>query len=427
MAKNFNNANTARAFEAAKKSSLKADVITVKMISNEDLLDYPHNHEDVTDTADLENSIKELGFTDPIEVTSFGQADGKYMIVSGHRRRTAGVKCGISAFPCIVKPFDSESQIANYVLLANSQRDSAKDALLFMKRYKLHEAYLENSGFSGNFRSEIAKRMGLSVQQADRYAALSQLIVPILDLVQQEEVGMSSVMPIAPHSVEEQQEIYEIMMVAHTNGISLTRATVKDIVSAYREGRKTWAAVREWISSQKNTSVKTPDFGFDNPRIVSDTPVVGASNRNDEVHREYDVISAEADRADEEQARWNALNTDSDSDSVEVLNDTESTNTGEKSSTSKTHDEPTAKEKNINNSANDIVKALNKLVGTLHEPYSFDSSDDASKMLEVMARTIRNIIYEMSSISDEFSLDKQHFILLDGIKSICRDFPNPEE
>ena len=46
------------------------------MISNDDLLDNPKNAEDITDTADLEASIQEIGFVDPIDVTPFGAPDG---------------------------------------------------------------------------------------------------------------------------------------------------------------------------------------------------------------------------------------------------------------------------------------------------------------------------------------------------------------
>ena len=69
------------------------------------------------------------------------------MIVSGHRRRRAGVKCGVELFPCIVKSFTGDKEVHNYVLLANSQRDSAKDPLLFCSRYKMHEEYLKTDKF----------------------------------------------------------------------------------------------------------------------------------------------------------------------------------------------------------------------------------------------------------------------------------------
>lgn len=112
MAKNFGNAiNTKIIDKVAKASAEKAQVTVLKMISNDCLVDYPKNQEDITDTTDLENSIKELGFTDPIEVTNFGQKDKVYMIVSGHRRRQAGVKCGMDIFPCIVRTFTNDNKI----------------------------------------------------------------------------------------------------------------------------------------------------------------------------------------------------------------------------------------------------------------------------------------------------------------------------
>ena len=236
MAKNFGSAGSAKTIkEVAKASAEKAQVIVVKMINNNNLHDYPNNREDVTDTADLENSIKEIGFTDPIEVTSFGQNEGEYMIVSGHRRRSAGVKCGMEAFPCIVKPFNSQNEVENYVLLANSQRDSAKDPLLFCKRYKMHEEYLKEAGFKGKMRDEIAKRLGISTPQADRYNTMNKVILPVWDMVRDEVVGMSSVLPMASHSEDEQAEIYNIMQEALKKGVTLTRDTVKMIVEKYRE------------------------------------------------------------------------------------------------------------------------------------------------------------------------------------------------
>ena len=83
MAKNFGNAGSAKTIKAvAQASNEKANVITVKMVSDENLIDYAKNNEDITDTTDLENSMKELGFTDPIEATDYGMEEGKYTIAS---------------------------------------------------------------------------------------------------------------------------------------------------------------------------------------------------------------------------------------------------------------------------------------------------------------------------------------------------------
>lgn len=235
MAKNFGNSAMAKRIEQVKQTSAeKAQVIVIKMIKDDDLLDYPKNHEDITNTIDLEKSISEIGFSDPLEVTDFGASDGKYIIVSGHRRRSAGVKCGINLFTCIVRSFSSEAQVENYVLLSNSQRDSEKDPLLFCARYKMHEEYLKNINFDGKVRDEIAKRLGISIAQADRYNTMNKVILQVWDMVRQEKVGMSSVLPLASHTEAEQLEIYKLMCEALDNNILLTRETVKNIVDSYR-------------------------------------------------------------------------------------------------------------------------------------------------------------------------------------------------
>ena len=149
MAKNFGKAGSMKQINAvAKASGEKANIVQVKLIADENLFDFEKNGEDITHTEDLEVSMQENGFTDPIEVTDFGMENGKYTIVSGHRRRMAGRKVGIETFPCIVRKFNSEVDLHNAVLLANSQRDSSKDPLLFCNRYKMHEEYLKEKNMA---------------------------------------------------------------------------------------------------------------------------------------------------------------------------------------------------------------------------------------------------------------------------------------
>lgn len=258
MAKNFNNAGSSQIIkDVAKASALKANVINIKMISNENLIDYAKNNEDVENTEDLEKSINELGFIDPIEVTDFETEKGKYTIVSGHRRRKAGLKCKIEIFPCIIRSFNSASEVANYVLLANSQRDSAKDPLLFCNRYKMHEEYLIENGFKGNKLEEIAKRLGISVAQSSRYKQFNKVILPVWDLVRNEVVGMSSVVPLATFEVNEQEEIMKIFEECIHEGDSLTRDRCKKIIDSYKEGKKNYFEIKQnnIIKETKNDNI----------------------------------------------------------------------------------------------------------------------------------------------------------------------------
>jgi ParB/RepB/Spo0J family partition protein len=236
MAKDFGKSPIAKRFnEVAKTTMANIDVTAIKLIENSALIDYPHNGEDISYTSDLENSINELGFTDPIEVTDYGMSDGQYMIVSGHRRRAAGVKCGMTLFPCIIKSFENDESVQNYILLSNSQRDSEKDPLLFCRRYKLHEQHLKSINFQGSVREEVAKRLGVSVQQADRYNQMNKVISPIWELIRSDTIGMSSVLPMATLNQEQQQAIFEILKEFIADGTELTREKVKLIIDDYKK------------------------------------------------------------------------------------------------------------------------------------------------------------------------------------------------
>ena len=238
MAKNFGKSPAAKKFdEIAKSSAMNINITNIMLIENSSLIDYADNGEDISYTEDIENSINELGFIDPIEVTDFSMADGIFTIVSGHRRRAAGVKCGMDLFPCIIRRFDNADDVRNYVLLSNSQRDSSKDPLLYCNRYKLHEQHLKSIGFKGSIREEIAKRLGISVQQADRYNQMNKIILPVWDLIREEKVGMSSVLPMAVLTSKEQHEVFGILKSHIENGAELTREKIREIVENYKKPR----------------------------------------------------------------------------------------------------------------------------------------------------------------------------------------------
>jgi len=252
MAKNFGKSPAAKRFDEVAKTTANTNITAIKLIEKSSLIDYPNNGEDIFYTADLENSINELGFIDPIEVTDYKMPDGQYMILSGHRRRAAGVKCGMTLFPCIIKSFENESDVQNYVLLANIQRDSEKDPLLYCKRYKFHEQHLKSVNFQGSVREEIAKRLGISVQQADRYNQMNKIILPVWDLVREGSVGMSNILPMAVLSQEEQQDIFEILRGSIDSEVELSREKVKNIIDEYKSKSVSESPHREDFDGREN-------------------------------------------------------------------------------------------------------------------------------------------------------------------------------
>lgn len=364
----------------AKESEEKANVITVKMINNDNLIDYPKNNEDVTNTIDLEKSIQEIGFTDPIEVTTFNMDEGKYMILSGHRRRTAGVKSGIRTFPCVVRNFKNDEDVWNYVLLSNSQRDSSKDPLLLCKRYKMHEEYLHSSDFTGNIREEIANRLGISMQQADRYNQMNKIIYPVWDLIRDEKVGMSSVLMMSSHPEEEQQEIYNMLIDCMNDGNKITRDLCENLIKAYRNGIKNYS---DYSDMTDNIPV--------NRAVEESSP--NNTLRPEEVNRENSYF-------EEEQKKECPHGEDEN---------------GETLATAK-KEKPNLTEieiKHIN--AAHIAKSLEQLENSLAKEHIFEKKDEIESTVSKIGVVVEALINELQKISEKY---QQESAVDDTIESI---------
>lgn len=390
MAKNFGNAGSMKAVANAKKvEQEKAQVVALQNISNDNLIDNPKNGEDISFTADLEESMKQNGFTDPMEVTDFGMDNGKYMILSGHRRRMAGVKVFGKEFffPCIVRHFDNAEQVQNYTLMANAQRDSAKDPCLFCARYKLHEEYLESIGFKGSKREEIAKRLGISAQQADRYNNMNKIILPVWDMVRAEIVGISSVQPMAKHTKEEQRVIYNIMQSAVDKGVNLSRDTVKKIVDGFREGKTTWEEIADM---PRDSGLPLNGFADSEPSESRDNGESG--NRNDEVNREHDPIADELDAMDEAERERNENQQDNED--------------GEDEAEEKEKHEPTPEEKALK-LGEDIAKQLAKLDTSLQDIWKCKDKESAVDIVINMKSTMLALVDEMVRVSDDWKINEE--------------------
>ena len=387
MAKNFGNAGSMKAVANAKKvEQEKAQVVALQNISNDNLIDNPKNGEDISFTADLEESMTQNGFTDPMEVTDFGMDNGKYMILSGHRRRMAGVKVFGKEFffPCIVRHFDNAEQVQNYTLMANAQRDSAKDPCLFCARYKLHEEYLESIGFKGSKREEIAKRLGISAQQADRYNNMNKIILPVWDMVRAEIVGISSVQPMAKHTKEEQLVIYNIMQSAVDKGVNLSRDTVKKIVDGFREGKTTWEEIADM---PRDSGLPLNGFADSEPSESRDNGESG--NRNDEVNREHNPIADELDAMDEAEREWNENQQENEDEAEE-----------------KEKHEPTPEEKALK-LGEDIAKQLAKLDTSLQDIWKCKDKESAVDIVINMKSTMLALVDEMVRVSDDWEINEE--------------------
>ncbi len=141
---------------------------------------------------DLADSIKEYGVLSPGLVRPLGDGDG-YEVVSGNRRFEASMLAGIETMPVIVRDMsDDEAIIA--MVDANLQRENIlpserafayKMKLEAMKRQAGRPSKENVSQVGTHKRSDqiLAEQVGESRNQIQRFIRLTELIRPILDMV----------------------------------------------------------------------------------------------------------------------------------------------------------------------------------------------------------------------------------------------------
>jgi len=135
---------------------------------------------------ELVESIKNVGVLVPIIVRSL--QDGKYEIVSGHRRKRACEIAGIGAIPAIVKELN-DTEAAIMLVDSNLQRENILPSeRAYAYRLKLEALKHQGKTSGHNVRKlETADALGIADgktgRQVRRYIRLTELIDPLLKKV----------------------------------------------------------------------------------------------------------------------------------------------------------------------------------------------------------------------------------------------------
>jgi len=167
-------------------------------------------------------SIEQYGILSPVIVRP--HKDGGYEILSGHRRVKACELLGIEEVPVVVKELDDDTA-AILLVDSNLQRENIlpsekafayKLKLEAIKR-KAGRPSKENGGqFVHDFlddksRDLLGKETGDSGRQVQRYIRLTNLIDPLLELVDKNEMAMSAGVELSYLGSKLQSEIYKIV------------------------------------------------------------------------------------------------------------------------------------------------------------------------------------------------------------------------
>ena len=187
----------------------------------DDFPDHPFKVRIDEDMDLLVQSVKERGVIVPITLRE--KEDGRYELVSGHRRKKACELAGFDTIRAEIRDLTRdeaiilmvESNLQRSVILPSEKAFSYKMRLDAMKRQGLRTD-LTSTPVAGKLRKAetadiIGARLGESGDQVRRYIRLTELIPPLLDLVDDGRIGMRPAVELSYLSAESQRELAEII------------------------------------------------------------------------------------------------------------------------------------------------------------------------------------------------------------------------
>lgn len=181
--------------EDARQEDQRERVMEIPLDKLQHFHDHPFQVRHDQALQDMADSIKEYGVLSPGLVRPLPDGSG-YEVISGNRRLEACILAGMETMPVIVRDMtDDEAIIA--MVDANLQRENilpSERAYAYRMKLEAIERQLgrppkENVGqvvphYSGKRTTEIiGEQVGESYKQVQRYIRLTELIPPILDMV----------------------------------------------------------------------------------------------------------------------------------------------------------------------------------------------------------------------------------------------------
>lgn len=212
---------------------------------------------------ELVDSVSQLGVLSPIIARH--RKGGGYEILSGHRRVKACELAGITEVPVIVKQLDDDAAV---ILLVDSnlQREnilpSEKAFAYQMKleamkrqgaRTDLTSAQIGQKSEKRLSKDILADQVGESRNQIQRYIRLTNLITPLLDMVDEKKIALSAAVELSYLGTKAQSDVVKIIEQELT---APSIAQAGRIRQFYQEEKLSPAVIEAIMQEQKPEKVK---------------------------------------------------------------------------------------------------------------------------------------------------------------------------
>ncbi len=193
-----------------------------KVLKTADLYPFPDNPFHVVEDemlSELAESIKEFGIVTPI-ITRPKEDGNGYEIIAGQRRVRASELAGINTIPAFVLPLNRDRAIITLVD-SNLQREN----ILPSERafaYKMKSEAMKRQGFRTDLTSsqvgtklrtddKVAQGFGIGRMTVQRFIRLTELIPPILQMVDEGKIALTPAVELSFLKKGEQKNLFATM------------------------------------------------------------------------------------------------------------------------------------------------------------------------------------------------------------------------
>lgn len=208
--------------ETERREASLPRIYDIPLSEIDDFPDHPFQIRLDEDMDQLVESVKERGIITPITLRQ--KEDGRYEIVSGHRRRKACELAGLETVPAEVKELTRdeaiilmvESNLQRSTILPSEKAFSYKMRLEAMKRQAGRPTKENMSPVGTNLRSDeiLAQEVGDSRNQIYRYIRLTELVPALLAMVDEGRIALRPAVELSYLNDIEQQDLVEAISLA---------------------------------------------------------------------------------------------------------------------------------------------------------------------------------------------------------------------
>lgn len=246
----------------------KETIVAIPINEIDDFPNHPYKVKDDDKMLEMSENIKRYGVTQPVIVRQ--KDDGRFEMISGHRRKRASILAGKENINAIVKKLTDEEAV---ILMVDSNENQREEILPSEKAfaYKMKCEALKKQGQRTDLTSDpmeqklnskttreiVAEKTGESASNIQRYIRLTFLIPEILDMVDEKKIAFRPAVEISYLSEDNQYVLLDIMQFSD---ITPSLAQAIHLKKLEQEGNLDTDKIEELMSQEKPNQVEKLKF-----------------------------------------------------------------------------------------------------------------------------------------------------------------------